>query len=120
MTFYRLPGIVPLDSMKLAQAWKNYPSYSLDFLTKEELGEGHEKEDVPHTMINPLWEGSAEDRAALANYNLTDSVAVDELLDKWQAVDTLLSEAKVSGVIMRQRVGCGKSGLQNPAPVPPH
>lgn len=106
-TFYRFPGVVALDSMQLAKTWKNYPSYSLDYLSHEELGDALAKEDVPHTMITPLWEGSAEDRAVLVNYNLVDALCVDMLLDKWQAVDTLLSEAKVAGVLLRHRVGHG-------------
>ena len=105
VTFYRLAGVVPLDAMRLVKLWQNLAQYGLGYVSSALLGKT--KEDVHHTEITPLFHGTPAERARLFSYNLTDSVLVWELLQQLKGVETLMAEARITGVLLRHRVGNG-------------
>ena len=81
-------------------------SYSLNSVCAEFLGQ--QKEDVHHSIIADLQNGSDEDRHRLAVYCLKDAVLPQRLMDKLSVLVNYVEMARVTGVPMSFLISRGQ------------
>ena len=96
--FARLPGRLVLDGIDtLKQATWRFERYGLDFVAHELLGRGKAIEQVDDrgAEIQRLY---AEDRLALARYNLEDCRLVSEIFARAGLIEYLLERARLTGL----------------------
>ena len=89
-------GRLQLDLIQLIQRDYQLRSYTLNSVSAHFLGE--QKEDVHHTMITSLHEGTPESRRRLAVYCLKDAYLPQRLLDKLMCLVNYTEMARVTGV----------------------
>ena len=75
---------------------KKLTSYKLNSVAYEFLNE--QKEEVHHTMISVLQDGSDQDRKRLASYCLKDAYLPMRLCDKLKCIYNYVEMARVTGV----------------------
>lgn len=71
-------------------------SYTLNFVSLEFLGE--QKEDVHHSLIPVLFNGTPDDRKRLAVYCMKDSYLPQRMMDKKMMLVNSVEIARVTGV----------------------
>ena len=71
-------------------------SYKLNSVAFEFLNES--KEEVHHTMISVLQDGTSHDRKRLATYCLKDALLPLKLCDKLKCIYNYAEMAKVTGI----------------------
>jgi DNA polymerase delta subunit 1 len=81
-------------------------SYSLNSVCAEYLGQ--QKEDVHHSIISDLQNGSDEDRHRLAVYCLKDALLPQRLMDKLSVLVNYIEMARVTGVPMSFLISRGQ------------
>jgi DNA polymerase delta subunit 1 len=81
-------------------------SYSLNSVCAEFLGQ--QKEDVHHSIISDLQNGSDEDRHRLAVYCLKDALLPQRLMDKLSVLVNYVEMARVTGVPMSFLISRGQ------------
>jgi DNA polymerase delta subunit 1 len=91
-----IDGRLQLDLLQLIQRDHQLRSYTLNSVCAQFLGE--QKEDVHHTMITELFNGTAESRRRLAVYCLKDAYLPQRLMDKLSCLENLTEMARVTGV----------------------
>eukprot|EP00727_Mastigamoeba_balamuthi_P014291 m51a1_g9485 dna polymerase delta catalytic subunit, putative (1039) ;mRNA; r:626019-630517 len=91
-----IDGRVPFDILQVAQREYKLRSYSLNFVSAHFLGE--QKEEVVHTEITKLFEGSDDDRRRLAVYCLKDSYLPQRLMDKLMIFINYAEMSRVTGI----------------------
>ncbi|KAF8288963.1 putative DNA polymerase delta catalytic subunit [Trypanosoma cruzi] len=91
-----LEGRVILDVMVVIQRDYKLRSYSLNAVSQHFLGE--QKEDVHHSIIADLQQGSEETRRRLAVYCLKDALLPVKLLERLMVVVNNVEMARVTGV----------------------
>jgi DNA polymerase delta subunit 1 len=89
-------GRLQLDLLQLVQRDHQLRSYTLNSVCAQFLGE--QKEDVHHTMITELFNGTPETRRRLAVYCLKDAYLPQRLLDKLSCLENYTEMARVTGV----------------------
>jgi DNA polymerase delta subunit 1 len=89
-------GRLQLDLLQLVQRDHQLRSYTLNSVSAQFLGE--QKEDVHHTMITELFNGTPETRRRLAVYCLKDAYLPQRLLDKLSCLENYTEMARVTGV----------------------
>ena len=89
-------GRLQLDLLQLVQRDHQLRSYTLNSVCAQFLGE--QKEDVHHTMITELFNGTPESRRRLAVYCLKDSYLPQRLMDKLSCLENYTEMARVTGV----------------------
>lgn len=89
-------GRLQLDLLQLVQRDYQLRSYTLNSVCAHFLGE--QKEDVHHTMITELFNGTPESRRRLAVYCLKDAFLPQRLLDKLMCLVNYTEMARVTGV----------------------
>ena len=89
-------GRLQLDLLQLVQRDHQLRSYTLNSVSAHFLGE--QKEDVHHTMITALHEGTPESRRRLAVYCLKDAYLPQRLMDKLMCLVNYTEMARVTGV----------------------
>ncbi|PHH88331.1 hypothetical protein CDD83_7685 [Cordyceps sp. RAO-2017] len=89
-------GRLQLDLLQLVQRDHHLRSYTLNSVCAHFLGE--QKEDVHHTMITELFNGTAESRRRLALYCLKDAYLPQRLMDKLSCLENYTEMARVTGV----------------------
>ncbi|OAQ61381.1 DNA polymerase delta catalytic subunit [Purpureocillium lilacinum] len=89
-------GRLQLDLFQLIQRDHHLRSYSLNSVCANFLGE--QKEDVHHTMITELFNGTPESRRRLALYCLKDAYLPQRLMDKLSCLENYTEMARVTGV----------------------
>lgn len=89
-------GRIQLDLLQLIQRDHHLRSYTLNSVCLHFLGE--QKEDVHHSIITELQNGTPETRRRLAIYCLKDSYLPLRLLDKLLALVNYTEMARVTGV----------------------
>ena len=94
--FTNTPGRLQLDLLQLIQRDHQLRSYSLNSVCAEFLSE--QKEDVHHTMITELYEGTADSRRRLAVYCLKDAYLPQRLMEKLMCLVNYTEMARVTGV----------------------
>ena len=89
-------GRLQLDLLQLVQRDHHLRSYTLNSVCSHFLGE--QKEDVHHTMITELFNGTPESRRRLAVYCLKDAYLPQRLMDKLSCLENYTEMARVTGV----------------------
>ncbi|KAK8066334.1 DNA polymerase delta catalytic subunit [Apiospora hydei] len=89
-------GRLQLDLLQLMQRDHQLRSYTLNSVCSHFLGE--QKEDVHHTMITELFNGTPESRRRLALYCLKDAYLPQRLMDKLSCLANYTEMARVTGV----------------------
>ena len=89
-------GRLQLDLLQLVQRDHQLRSYTLNSVCAQFLGE--QKEDVHHTMITELFNGTPESRRRLAVYCLKDAFLPQRLMDKLMCLVNYTEMARVTGV----------------------
>ncbi|KAK2745415.1 DNA-directed DNA polymerase delta [Myotisia sp. PD_48] len=89
-------GRLQLDLLQLVQRDHQLRSYTLNSVCAQFLGE--QKEDVHHTMITELYNGTPDSRRRLAVYCLKDAYLPQRLMDKLMCLVNYTEMARVTGV----------------------
>lgn len=89
-------GRLQLDLLQLVQRDHQLRSYTLNAVCAHFLNE--QKEDVHHTMITELFNGTPESRRRLAVYCLKDAYLPQRLMDKLTCLANYTEMARVTGV----------------------
>ena len=96
-----------LDLLTAIQREHKLSSYSHNAVSAHFLGE--QKEDVHHSIISDLQNGTAETRRRLAVYCLKDAYLPQRLLDKLMLMYNHVEMARVTGVPMSYLLARGQS-----------
>ncbi|WP_237772544.1 DNA polymerase II [Herbaspirillum robiniae] len=92
------PGRLVIDGIEsLRQAFWNFPSFSLENVAQSLLGEG-KAIATPYQRMDEIDRMFAEDRAALATYNLKDCELVTRIFARTEILEFLLERAAVTGL----------------------
>ena len=96
--FVSAPGRLIIDGIEaLRQATWQFTSFSLESVAQTLLGEG-KAIDNPYQRMDDINRMFAEDKPALARYNLKDCELVTRIFAKTQLIDFLLERAAVTGL----------------------
>ncbi|MCS2170340.1 DNA polymerase II [Scandinavium sp. TWS1a] len=96
--FAQANGRLIIDGIEaLKSAFWNFPSYSLESVSRELLGEG-KSIDNPWDRMDEIDRRFAEDKPALAKYNLKDCELVTRIFHKTEIMPFLLERATVNGL----------------------
>ena len=101
-----IEGRVIFDMLPYMQRNHKLSSYSLNSVCAEYLGQ--QKEDVHHSIISDLQNGSDEDRHRLAVYCLKDALLPQRLMDKLSVMVNYVEMARVTGVPMSFLISRGQ------------
>eukprot|EP00898_Chlorokybus_atmophyticus_P007411 jgi/Chlat1/7671/Chrsp64S09160 len=102
-----IEGRVQFDVLQALQRDYKLSSYSLNAVSAHFLGE--QKEDVHHSIISDLQNGSAETRHRLAIYCLKDAYLPQRLMDKLMFMYNYIEMARVTGVPLSFLLARGQS-----------
>ncbi|MDR6394181.1 DNA polymerase-2 [Herbaspirillum seropedicae] len=92
------PGRLVIDGIEsLRSAFWNFPSFSLENVAQTLLGEG-KAIATPYQRMDEIDRMFAEDRAALATYNLKDCELVTRIFAVTDILSFLLERASVTGL----------------------
>jgi DNA polymerase delta subunit 1 len=89
-------GRVIFDMLPYMQRNHKLSSYSLNSVSAEFLGQ--QKEDVHHSIISDLQNGTDQDRHRLAVYCLKDALLPQRLMEKLSVLVNYIEMARVTGV----------------------
>ncbi|WP_026349976.1 DNA polymerase II [Bordetella sp. FB-8] len=96
--FATVPGRLVIDGIEaLRSATWSFPSFSLEAVARNLLGEG-KAIDNPYDRMDAINRMFAQDKPALARYNLQDCVLVARIFEKTGLIDFLLERASVTGL----------------------
>jgi DNA polymerase-2 len=96
--FAQANGRLIIDGIEaLKSAFWNFPSFSLESVSRELLGEG-KSIDNPWDRMDEIDRRFAEDKPALAKYNLKDSELVTRIFLKTDIMPFLLARATMNGL----------------------
>ena len=96
--FVSVPGRLVIDGIEaLRSATWSFPSFSLESVAQSLLGEGKDI-DNPYDRMASIDRMFAEDKPALARYNLKDCELVTRIFDKTGLLTFLLERASVTGL----------------------
>ncbi|KAJ7224475.1 DNA polymerase family B-domain-containing protein [Mycena pura] len=102
-----LQGRLQLDVLQYMQREHKLRSYTLNSVCAQFLGE--QKEDVHHSVITELQNGTPESRRRLAVYCLKDAYLPQRLLDKLMCFVNYVEMARVTGVPFNYLLSRGQS-----------
>lgn len=91
-----IEGRMQLDLFQFIQREYKLRSYTLNAVSSHFLGQ--QKEDVPHSIITDLQNGTSENRRRLAVYCLKDSYLPLRLMEKLMCLVNYTEMARVTGV----------------------
>ncbi|WLS78304.1 DNA polymerase II [Erwinia pyri] len=91
-----------IDALK--SAFWNFDSFSLEAVSRELLGEGKAINN-PWDRMQEIDQRFAEDKPALAHYNLKDCELVTRIFEKTQIMPFLLERATVNGLAVDRHGG---------------
>ncbi|KAJ7460613.1 DNA polymerase family B-domain-containing protein [Mycena latifolia] len=103
----RLEGRLQLDVLQFMQREHKLRSYTLNAVCAQFLNE--QKEDVHHSVITELQNGTPESRRRLAVYCLKDAYLPQRLLDKLMCFVNYVEMARVTGVPFNYLLSRGQS-----------
>jgi DNA polymerase-2 len=96
--FVSIAGRLVIDGIEaLRSATYSFSSYSLESVSQALLGEG-KAIDNPYSRMDEINRMFAEDKPALARYNLKDCELVTRIFAKTAILDFLLERASVTGL----------------------
>ncbi|KAI5122484.1 hypothetical protein M0805_001394 [Coniferiporia weirii] len=102
-----MEGRLQLDVLQFMQREHKLRSYTLNAVCAQFLGE--QKEDVHHSVITELQNGTAESRRRLAVYCLKDAYLPQRLMDKLMCLVNYAEMARVTGVPFNFLLSRGQS-----------
>ncbi|ETW78956.1 hypothetical protein HETIRDRAFT_155985 [Heterobasidion irregulare TC 32-1] len=102
-----MEGRLQLDLLQFMQREHKLRSYTLNSVCAQFLGE--QKEDVHHSVITELQNGTSESRRRLAVYCLKDAYLPQRLLDKLMCFVNYTEMARVTGVPFNYLLSRGQS-----------
>ncbi|TDL23693.1 hypothetical protein BD410DRAFT_746439 [Rickenella mellea] len=102
-----LDGRLQLDVLQFMQREHKLRSYSLNSVCAQFLGE--QKEDVHHSIITDLQNGTPDSRRRLAVYCLKDAYLPQRLLDKLMCLVNYIEMSRVTGVPFNFLLSRGQS-----------
>ncbi|KAF9462946.1 delta DNA polymerase [Collybia nuda] len=102
-----LDGRLQLDVLQFMQREHKLRSYTLNSVCSQFLGE--QKEDVHHSVITELQNGTPESRRRLAVYCLKDAYLPQRLLDKLMCFVNYVEMSRVTGVPFNYLLSRGQS-----------
>ncbi|TFY53620.1 hypothetical protein EVJ58_g9353 [Rhodofomes roseus] len=102
-----LDGRLQIDLLQYMQREHKLRSYTLNSVCAQFLGE--QKEDVHHSVITELQNGTSESRRRLAVYCLKDSYLPQRLMDKLMCFINYTEMARVTGVPFNYLLSRGQS-----------
>lgn len=103
--FAQLAGRVIIDGIEaLKSAFWSFSSFSLEAVSRELLGEG-KAIDNPWDRMNEIDRLFAEDKPALASYNLKDCELVTRIFHKTDLMPFLLERSSVNGLPLDKHGG---------------
>ncbi|KTW29650.1 hypothetical protein T552_00859 [Pneumocystis carinii B80] len=94
--FTDISGRLQLDMLQIMQRDYKLRSYTLNAVSSQFLNE--QKEDVHHSIITDLQNGTSESRRRLAVYCLKDAYLPQRLMDKLMSLVNYIEIARVTGV----------------------
>ncbi|KAJ6581215.1 DNA polymerase family B-domain-containing protein [Mycena capillaripes] len=103
----QLEGRLQLDVLQFMQREHKLRSYTLNSVCAQFLGE--QKEDVHHSVITELQNGTPESRRRLAVYCLKDAYLPQRLLDKLMCFVNYVEMSRVTGVPFNYLLSRGQS-----------
>ena len=96
--FAQAPGRLIIDGIEaLRGAFWSFPSFSLENVAQTLLGEG-KAIDMPYQRMAEIDRRFAEDKPALARYNIKDCELVTRIFAKTEILPFLLERASVTGL----------------------
>jgi DNA polymerase delta subunit 1 len=106
---FKIPGLVLWDMYKWIKSDSSYKlrSYTLNSVSTEFLKQ--EKEDVHHSIIPVLFNGTDEDRRRLADYCKRDAQLPQELMDKLMTVIKEIENCRLTGIQFKTTMERGQS-----------
>ncbi|MEN3365054.1 MAG: polymerase, partial [Burkholderiales bacterium] len=103
--FAAVAGRLIIDGIEaLKSATWNFPSFSLEHVSQTLLGEG-KAIDNPYQRMAEIDRRFAEDKPALARYNLKDCELVTRIFVKTELMNFLLERASVTGLAVDRSGG---------------
>lgn len=103
--FAAAAGRLIIDGIEaLRSATWNFPSFSLEHVAQTLLGEG-KSIDNPYDRMAEIERRFAEDKPALARYNLRDCELVTRIFAKTELMNFLLERASVTGLAVDRSGG---------------
>ncbi|MFV9064550.1 DNA polymerase II [Serratia fonticola] len=103
--FASASGRLIIDGIEaLKSATWNFPSFSLEYVAQTLLGEG-KSIDNPYQRMAEIDRRFAEDKPALARYNLKDCELVTRIFAKTELLTFLLERATVTGLAVDRSGG---------------
>ena len=100
-----VPGRSVLDGIELLRtATYTFESFALDYVAKELLGRGKLIDDVD-ARASEIQELYANDKKALAEYNLEDCALVLEIFEKTNLIDFAVQRSRLTGLDMDRAGG---------------
>jgi DNA polymerase-2 len=103
--FVSIAGRLVIDGIEaLRSATWSFPSFSLEHVAQSLLGEG-KAIDNPYDRMDEIDRMFAEDKPALARYNLKDCELVTRIFDKTALLTFLLERASVTGLAVDRSGG---------------
>jgi len=103
--FAEAPGRLLIDGIEaLRSATWSFPSFSLENVAQTLLGEG-KAIDTPYQRMDEINRRFAEDKPALARYNLRDCELVTRIFAHTRLLDFLLERASVTGLAVDRSGG---------------
>ncbi|AOM42284.1 DNA polymerase II [Xenorhabdus hominickii] len=103
--FASVEGRLIIDGIEaLKTATWNFPSFSLEYVAQELLGEGKAL-DNPYDRMDEINRRFQEDKPALARYNLQDCILVNRIFEKVDLMAFLLERATVTGLAVDRSGG---------------
>ncbi|WP_288381887.1 DNA polymerase II, partial [uncultured Massilia sp.] len=103
--FVCIAGRPVIDGIEaLRSATWSFPSFSLESVSQTLLGEG-KAIDNPYSRMDEINRMFAEDKPALAWYNLKDCVLVTRIFEKTGLIPFLLERASVTGLALDRMGG---------------
>ncbi|WP_091874889.1 DNA polymerase II [Massilia yuzhufengensis] len=103
--FVSIAGRLVIDGIEaLRSATYSFPSFSLESVSQTLLGEG-KAIDNPYSRMDEINRMFAEDKPALAFYNLKDCELVTRIFEKTDLVRFLLERASVTGLAIDRSGG---------------
>ncbi len=103
--FADAPGRLLIDGIEaLRSATWSFPSFSLENVAQTLLGEG-KAIDTPYQRMDEINRRFAEDKPALAHYNLKDCELVTRIFAHTRLLDFLLERASVTGLAVDRSGG---------------
>lgn len=103
--FASAPGRLLIDGVEaLRSAFWSFPSFSLENVSQTLLGEGKDI-DSPYPRMASINRMFANDKAALARYNIKDCTLVLRIFEKTDILVFLLDRASVTGLPAERHAG---------------